>query len=179
LSLADARALLRSVPPYVSAVAVLVNPAAGLVETMRELGLVPQFSGDETPEFCATVGRGRYIKAIHFDQGTTYTAETAAAMADRYPDGDLLFDTRARGLYGGTGTRFEWPVVEAIARRRRVIVGGGLTPDNVAEAVASVRPFGVDVRTGVERGPAKDRALMRAFIRAVRETDEGTSLAKT
>jgi phosphoribosylanthranilate isomerase len=179
VSLADARALARSVPPYVAALAVLVNPHAGLVETIRDWGLVPQFSGDETPEFCAQVARGRYVKAIHFEQGAAYTAEAAAAMAGRYPDGDLLFDSRARGLYGGTGTQFEWPLVEGIARRRRVIVGGGLTPDNVGAAIASVRPFGVDVRSGVERGAVKDRALMRAFVRAVRETDEGTSLAKT
>jgi phosphoribosylanthranilate isomerase len=179
VSLADARALVRSVPPYVAAVGVLVNPHAGLVETIRDFGLVPQFSGDETPEFCATVARGRYVKALHFEHGTSYTAEAAAAMAERYPDADLLFDSRAGALYGGTGKPFEWPLVEAIARTRRVIVGGGLTPDNVGAAVASVRPFGVDVRTGVERGAAKDRALMRAFVRAVRETDEGTSLAKT
>lgn len=179
MSLADARALVRSVPPYVAAVAVLVNPAAGLVDTIREWGLVPQFSGDETPEFCAGVARGRYVKALHFEAGASYTAEAAAAMAERYPDADLLFDSRAGALYGGTGRPFEWPLVEAIARRRRVIVGGGLTPDNVAVAVASVRPFGVDVRSGVERGAAKDRALMNAFVRAVRQTDEGTSLAKT
>ena len=184
MSVADARVLVRSVPPYVAVVAVLVNPAAGLVDTIREFGCVPQFSGDETPEFCATVARGRYVKALHFEAGSSYTQASAAAMADRYPDADLLFDSRARGLYGGTGTSFEWPVVEAIARERRVIVGGGLTPDNVAAAVASVRPFGVDVRTGVECGDVKDLALMRTFVRAVRaaderETDEGTSLAKT
>jgi phosphoribosylanthranilate isomerase len=180
VSLADARALVRSVPPYVAAVAVMVNPAAGLVETIREWGLVPQFSGDETPEFCAAAGRGRYVKALHFEAGTSYTAQAAAAMAERYPDADLLFDSRSGALYGGTGTSFEWPLVESIARSRRVIVGGGLTPDNVGAAVASVRPFGVDVRSGVERGAVKDRALMRAFVRAVRALDdEGTSLAKT
>jgi phosphoribosylanthranilate isomerase len=179
VSLADARALARSVPPYVAALAVLVNPHAGLVETIRDWGLIPQFSGDETPEFCAQVGRGRYVKALHFELGTAYTAQAAEAMAERYPDADLLFDSRAGARYGGTGRPFEWPLVEAIARRRRVIVGGGLTPDNVAAAVASVRPFGVDVRSGVERGSAKDRALMNAFVRAVRQTDEGTSLAKT
>lgn len=175
---------MRSVPSYVAVVGVLVNPHAGLVDTIREWGVVPQFSGDETPEFCATVARGRYVKAVHFEQGASYTPEAAAAMAERYPDADLLFDSRAGALYGGTGTPFEWPLVAGIARTRRVIVGGGLTPDNVGAAVASVRPFGVDVRTGVERGNVKDRALMRAFVRAVRDvderkSDEGTSLAKT
>jgi phosphoribosylanthranilate isomerase len=100
-------------------------------------------------------------------------------MAARYPEADLLFDSRAGELYGGTGTSFDWPLVTVIAGRRRVIVSGGLGPDNVAAAVASVRPFGVDVRSGVERDGRKDRSLMRAFVRAVRETDEGISLAKT
>lgn len=179
VTLADARAVVRSVPPFVSAVAVLVNPGPALVAEILALGCVPQFSGDETPEFCAAVGRGRYIKALHFERGAAHSAAGAETMASRYPEADLLFDTRAGGLYGGTGTAFSWPLVEAIARRRRVIVSGGLVPSNVAAAVASVRPFGVDVRSGVESGGVKDRSKMRAFVRAVRETDEGTALAET
>jgi phosphoribosylanthranilate isomerase len=169
----------RSVPAFVSVVGVLVNPEPELAAEVLALGCVLQFSGDETPEFCAAVSGGRYVKALHFVHGTSYTAAGAEAMAARYPDADLLFDSRAGALYGGTGTSFDWPLVEAIARRRRVIVSGGLGPENVAEAVASVRPFGVDVRTGVERNGAKDRSMMRAFVRAVRDTDERTSLAKT
>jgi phosphoribosylanthranilate isomerase len=179
VTLADARAIVRSVPPFVSVVGVLVNPGPALVAEIMALGCVPQFSGDETPEFCAAVAHARYVKAVHFERGVTYTAAGAEAMADRYPDADLLFDSRAGALYGGTGTPFSWPLIEAIARRRRVIVSGGLVPENVAAAVMSVRPFGVDVRTGVERDGVKDRSMMRAFVRAVRETDEGTSLAKT
>lgn len=176
VSLADARAIVRGVPPFVAVVAVMVNPDAALVEAVRGLGCVPQFSGDEAPEFCSDTAGGRYVKAVHFEHGRRYAAADAAAMAERYPDADLLFDSRAGALYGGTGTTFAWPLVEEIAQRRRVIIGGGLTPENVAGAVASVRPFGVDVRSGVERDGAKDRSLMRAFVRAVRE---GTSLAKT
>jgi phosphoribosylanthranilate isomerase len=179
VTLADARAIVRSVPAYVSVVGVLVNPGPALVADILTLGCVPQFSGDETPEFCAAVAQGRYVKALHFERGAAHTVAAAEAKAERYPDADLLFDSRDGALYGGTGTTFSWPLVEGIARRRRVIVGGGLVPDNVAGAVASVRPFGVDVRSGVERDGVKDRSMMRAFVRAVRETDEGTSLAKT
>jgi phosphoribosylanthranilate isomerase len=179
VTLADARAIVRSVPPFVSVVAVLVNPGPALVAEIFALGCVPQFSGDETPEFCAAIARGRYVKALHFQHGTSHTAADAEAMAARYPEADLLFDSRAGGLYGGTGTSFEWPLVAAIARRRRVIVSGGLVPENVASAVRSVHPFAVDVRSGVEHDGVKDRSKMRAFVRAVRETDEGTSLAKT
>ena len=78
------------------------------------------------------------------------------------------------------GTSFDWPLVEAIARRRRVIVSGGLAPDNVAAARA--RACGRSASTcaaASRRDGVKDRAKMRAFVRAVRETDEGTSLAKT
>jgi phosphoribosylanthranilate isomerase len=179
VTVADARAIVRSVPPFVAVVGVLVHPTPEAVAEILALGCVPQFSGDETPEFCAAVAHGRYVKAVHFEHGVTYTAAGAEAAAERYPQADLLFDSRAGGLFGGTGTTFSWPLVESIARRRRVIVGGGLVPENVAAAVTSVRPFGVDVRSGVERADVKDRALMRAFVRAVRETDEGTSLAKT
>lgn len=180
VSVADARAIVRSVPPFIAVVGVMVNPSPAQVEAVLALGCMPQFSGDESPEFCATVARGRYVKALHFVHGTSYTAASAEAMAERYPLADLLFDSRAGERYGGTGTAFDWPLVTAIARRRRVIVSGGLGPDNVAAAIASVRPFGVDVRSGVERNGVKDRSLMRAFVRAVRETtEEGTSLAKT
>lgn len=176
---ADARALVRSVPPFVAVVGVLVNPGPALVAEILALGCVPQFSGDETPELCAAVARGRYVKALHFEGGAAYTAADAEVMAGRYPEADLLFDSRAGALYGGTGTSFNWPLVEPVARRRRVIVGGGLTPENVAAAVASVRPFGVDVRSGVERDGVKDRLKMRAFVRAVRATDLEKTLEKT
>jgi phosphoribosylanthranilate isomerase len=179
VALADARALVRSVPAFVAVVGVLVNPGPALVAEVLALGCVPQFSGDESPEFCAAVGGGRYVKALHFQRGTAYTAAAAEEMAERYPAADLMFDSRAGQLYGGTGTSFSWPLVEAIARRRRVIVSGGLVPENVAAAVAGVRPFAVDVRSGVEVNGVKDRSKMRAFVHAVRETDEGTALAKT
>jgi phosphoribosylanthranilate isomerase len=179
VTLADARAIVRSVPPFVSVVGVLVNPGPALVAEILALGCVPQFSGDETPDFCAAIGNGRYVKALHFERGATHTAAGAEAMAARYPEADLLFDSRDGALYGGTGTSFSWPLVAAIARQRRIIVSGGLVPENVAAAVASVRPFAVDVRSGVEHNGVKDRSKMRAFVRAVRETDEGISLAET
>jgi phosphoribosylanthranilate isomerase len=179
VSLADARAIVRSVPPFVSVVGVMVNPSHAEVQDVLALGCVPQFSGDESPEFCAAAARGRYVKVLHFVHGESYTAASAEAMAALYPDADLQFEPRAGELYGGTGTSFDWPLVAGIAQRRRVIVSGGLNPGNVAAAVASVRPFGVDVRSGVERNGVKDASMMRAFVRAVRDTDERTSLAKT
>jgi phosphoribosylanthranilate isomerase len=178
VTLANARAIVRSVPSFVSVVGVLVNPDETFVDDVLALGMVPQFSGDETPEFCADWANGRYVKAIHFTKGVAYTAADAQTAADAYPDADLLFDSRAGALYGGTGTTFSWPLVEPIARTRRIIVSGGLVPENVADAVRGVLPFGVDVRSGVETNDKKDVNKMRAFVRAVREADKGKSLAE-
>jgi phosphoribosylanthranilate isomerase len=83
-----------------------------------------------------------------------------------------MFDSTVRGKLGGTGIAFDWERIVTIARARRVIVSGGLTPENVAACVRTVRPYAVDVRSGVESGGRKDISKMRAFVRAVREADE-------
>lgn len=170
---------MRSVPAFVTVVGVMVNPTAAFVADVLAVGCVPQFSGDETPEFCATAAGGRYLKALHFERYLVHTAADAEAAAARYPDADLLFDSRSAGLYGGTGKTFNWPLVEGVARQRRIVMSGGLVPDNVAACVRTVRPFGVDVRSGVETRGVKDREKMRAFVRAVRATDEETTRAET
>ena len=179
VSLADARTVARSVPPFVAVVGVMVNPDPELVAAVLALGAVPQFSGDESPEFCAAVAGARYVKALHFERYLVHTAADAEAAADRYPEADLLFDSRSAGLYGGTGKTFNWPLVEGVARRRRIIMSGGLVPANVAACVRTVRPFAVDVRSGVETHGAKDQAKMRAFVEAVRAGDEDTTRAET
>jgi phosphoribosylanthranilate isomerase len=179
VSLANARAIVRSVPAFVAVVGVLVDPDETFVDDVLALGMVPQFSGDESPEFCADWANGRYVKAIHFATGTEYVPADAEAAAARYPDAALLFDSRAGALYGGTGRTFSWPLVEGIARRRRIIVSGGLVPENVGGAVRGVRPFGVDVRSGVETADHKDVKKMRAFVRAVREADKESLRAET
>lgn len=179
VTLANARAIVRSVPAFVSVVGVLVNPDETFVDDVLALGMVPQFSGDESPEFCADWANGRYVKVIHFKAGVDYAPADAEAMAAEYPAADLQFDSRASALYGGTGNTFDWPLVAGIARRRRIIVSGGLVPENVGAAVRGVRPFGVDTRSGVETNDAKDVTKMRAFVRAVREADKDTSVAQT
>ena len=169
---ADARTIARSVPPFVAVVAVFVNPAEAEVDQMRGWGCIPQFSGNETPEFCERAGAGRYVKALHVERTADRLPDDLATLAGAFPHGDILFDTRSGALYGGTGVAFAWKIVEPLARRRRVIVSGGLAPGNVAACVLAVRPFAVDVRSGVETNGIKDPAKMRAFVRAVRETDE-------
>lgn len=148
-----------------------VNPEAADVAVIEALGAIPQFSGDESPERVASLTRGRAIKALHFERGVSYSAADAEALAAAYPEVEAMFDSRAGAQHGGTGTAFSWDIVVPLARRRRVIVSGGLTPETVGACVRGVRPFGVDVRSGVETDGQKDRAKMRAFVRAVREND--------
>lgn len=92
------------------------------------------------------------------------------ALSARYPGEHVLLDAFAPGLEGGTGRTFDWSIAAAVARQRRLTLAGGLTPDNVARAIEVVRPWRVDVASGVERAPGrKDAALVRAFVAAVRE----------
>jgi phosphoribosylanthranilate isomerase len=82
-----------------------------------------------------------------------------------------LLDTHVEGALGGTGRAFDWTVAAEVARRFPIVLAGGLTPENVGEAVRRVRPWAVDVSTGVETDGVKDLAKIRAFIAAVREAD--------
>jgi phosphoribosylanthranilate isomerase len=152
-------------PSTIEPVAVFVNPARAEVEKVRSL--FPhawlQFSGQETPEFVAGYGE-RAIKTIHVGDGETGVAEAAGL----FPYALLLFDSRHDGLAGGTGKTFAWERASEIVKERRVVIAGGLTPQNVGECVERLHPFGVDVRSGIETDGRKDPAKMRAFVRAVR-----------
>jgi phosphoribosylanthranilate isomerase len=156
----------RRPPPKISPVAVFVNPSEEDVQSVQELfpNAFLQFSGEETPEFVARFGE-RAIKAIHIDDLSANVRERCA----RYPDAFVLFDARQDGMAGGTGRTFDWSRVAEIARERRVVVAGGLTPENVAQCIARTHPFGVDVRSGIESDGQKDPAKMQAFVDAVRD----------
>jgi len=165
ISLDAARDIAQRLPPSIEPVAVFVNPARHEVQVVRDLfpRALLQFSGNESPEFVADYGE-RAIKAIHADKPASGIAEAAGS----FPYALLLLDTRHGELAGGTGKVFAWESAVAIAQARRVIVAGGLTPQNVAACIRSVRPFGVDVRSGIETGDRKDLAKMRDFVAAVR-----------
>jgi phosphoribosylanthranilate isomerase len=161
----------RRLPESIEPVGVFVDPPTEDVDAV--VSLFPrarlQFSGSETPEFVAGFG-DHAIKAIHID-----ARASAAGLEERcaiYPRATILFDSRRDGMPGGTGTPFAWPCVASIASQRRVVIAGGLAPENVAECLRSVRTSGVDVRNGIETDGRKDVAKMHAFVRAVREADE-------
>ena len=161
----QAQIIARALPPFITVVGLFVNAAADTVDTI--LKRVPldllQFHGDETPEQCRRHHRP-YIKAIHMRDDLNLKEN-----ARRYADAQgLLLDT-ATDVAGGSGRSFDWSRVPS-GLGKPVILVGGLTPENVAEAVRTVRPFAVDVSSGVEQSKGiKDAAKITAFIKAVRE----------
>lgn len=159
----------RHVPHGIEPVAVFVNPARDDVERARSLfgGITIQLSGTEAPEFVDGISGG-VVKAIHVGDDSEKDIERAC---ERYNRSILLFDSRVAGAFGGTGKTFNWSIVKQMARWRPCIIGGGLDSDNVRELVKTVRPYGVDVRSGIETDGRKDAAKMRAFVHAVREND--------
>ncbi len=166
LSLKMAANICAALPPFVSRVGVFVNELEYTIEkAVVECGLdTLQFHGDEPPGFCQKFSP-KAIKAFR-----VRTREDLRQMSDYDVDGWLL-DTHAGETRGGTGRTFDWDLaVEAGKMGRPIILSGGLTPDNVAEAIRKVRPFAVDVSSGVEKAPGhKDSAKIQAFIRACRE----------
>jgi phosphoribosylanthranilate isomerase len=159
---AQAKAIVAALPPFVTVVGLFVDAPA---EHIREvLGQVPldllQFHGRETPENCRQFGRP-YIKAIRMAPDVDLRAE-----ARRYPDAaGLLLDSYHPQMEGGTGKTFDWARVPADLGKP-VVLAGGLNPGNVARAIAAVKPYAVDVSSGVESSKGiKDAAKVAAFIR--------------
>ncbi len=164
----QARAIVRALPPFVTAVALFVD--AGEARIRAVLDQVPvsllQFHGEEAPEDCRRYGLP-YVKAVRMAPDVD-----VAACAAYYEDAaGLLLDSYQLGVPGGTGRSFDWARVPA-AVDKPLILAGGLTADNVAEAVATVRPYAVDVSGGVEsRKGIKDAAKMTDFITRVRSVE--------
>ena len=157
-----------AIPPFVSLVGLFVNAsAAEVLEVMQAVPLdVLQFHGEEEPEFCAQFGRP-YLKAVRVKAGVNlvqYAARFASAQG-------LLLDTFVEGAYGGTGASFDWALIPNDLPLP-VILSGGLNAGNVAEAIAQVRPYAVDVSSGVEASKGiKDAAKIAAFIKEVGRMD--------
>jgi phosphoribosylanthranilate isomerase len=159
VSVARAREIVAVLPSGVCPVGVFVNqPRVRVAEIAAAVGLrALQFHGDEIPGDCA----GWSVKIIKAIRARDRAALAAAAL---YPVDFILLDAYVEGRPGGTGRAFAWEWASE-CDRSRLILAGGLTPDNVAEAVRIVRPLAVDVASGVEREPGvKDAELIRRFI---------------
>ncbi|MEE9614446.1 MAG: phosphoribosylanthranilate isomerase [Thermodesulfobacteriota bacterium] len=162
---AVAARIVGDLPPFVTTVGVFVNEAPGEIRRVRgEVGLdVVQLHGEETPELCGSLG-GRVIKAFRIKEGKDVEAAKA------YRASAYLLDTFKDGVQGGTGETFDWDAAVEAKKFGRVILSGGLTPDNVADAIRHVRPYAVDVGSGVEKGPGrKDRDKVSKFIEEVKK----------
>lgn len=146
-------------------VGVFVNRNVEEVESIRKVCRLDylQFHGDEPPSYCLAFPVGRIIKAVSREQ------ESHPSLLQDYAVFAFLVDGRSGALRGGTGTKADWNAAREIGRRYRLILSGGLQPDNVEEALRSVRPDAIDVASGVECSPGrKDHAKMEDLIRRVR-----------
>jgi|LGOV01.1.fsa_nt_gb phosphoribosylanthranilate isomerase len=164
----QARRIVAALPPLVTTVGLFVNqPAQEITDIARFCGLdVLQLHGDETPEQCQ-LPPWRVIKALRVRD------EQSLADFAAYRVNGMLLDAWQADSYGGTGHSFNWKLAVQAAQQRQIILAGGLTPANVAEAVKTVRPYAVDVSSGVESAPGcKDPDLVAAFIRNAKHFTE-------
>ena len=160
-----------ALPPFVQTVALFVNADASQVAQVigRVRPAMLQFHGEETPQFCAQFGMP-YVKACRVKRGVTSGVDALEYLRPFARAAAWLFDSYVPE-YGGVGEAFDWSLLPAV-RARPVILSGGLSRDNVAEAIRRVRPWGVDVSSGVESAKGiKDAAKIAAFMAEVRNAD--------
>ena len=158
------REIIKKLPPLVETVGVFVNESAERVNKMADycgLDLV-QLHGEESPAFCRKIRR-RVIKAFRVKD-----LQSIKQLA-KFPVSGFLLDTFSDNLHGGTGKTFDWNLALPAKKIGPVILAGGLTPSNIRQAVRQVRPYGVDVCSGVEKSSGiKDLEKVRVFLKNIR-----------
>lgn len=163
-----AKAIIAGLPPFVLPVGVFVNEQVKVVrDIMDECGLAfAQLHGDETASYCDSLARP-VIRAVRLRDRADWLA--LAEYKGRAQVRGFLIDAFSEKDYGGTGQLVDWTLAAEAAKATHILLAGGLTPDNVQEAIRQVRPYGVDVSSGVESRPGKkDHEKVKAFIRAAR-----------
>lgn len=156
-----AKKIVRGLSSDVAAVGVFVDqPADEVSRIADEVGLAAvQLHGDESPDYCARIHK-RLIKAIRLKGPYPHNEYSHQIL--------ILLDADDKERRGGTGRTIDWVIASGVAEMRPTILSGGLNPDNVAEAIATVQPYGIDVSSGVESAPGiKDAALLRRFFAAL------------
>ena len=165
ISKEKARAIIRKLPPFVTTVGLFVNETAECIETAyRYCGLdAAQLHGNEPPNIINNLKDIKTIKAFRIQNEKDITPIT------KYKPNAILLDGYSENKMGGTGTTFDWKIVRKLKTSIPIIVAGGLTHLNVSQAIQIVKPYGVDVSSGVETKPGqKDKRLIKEFIDAVK-----------
>jgi len=170
LELDGARDWIAALPPELVKIAVVVNPARTEAAALAELPFISglQLHGQETPEFCRSLA----AEGIRFAKALPVTDRRSLAALPSFSTWTIVLDSQSDSSFGGSGRTFAWEIAAEFAAANpqlRIVLAGGLTPENVARAVSVVRPFAVDVTTGVESSVGrKDHERLRAFIDAAR-----------
>jgi phosphoribosylanthranilate isomerase len=162
------RAIISELPPFVLPIGVFVNEEADRVRTlMDQCGLaLAQLHGDESASYCENLGRP-VLKALRLKDRGTFLA--LAEFQGRANVRGFVIDAYSDQLYGGTGRTVDWALAAEVAQSVPMLLAGGLTPSNLAEAIRQVHPYGVDVSSGVEERPGiKDPGKVKAFLEAAR-----------
>ena len=159
--------IIEQLPPFITTVGLFVNADPEVIQPIADechLDML-QLHGEESPQFCRALNR-RIIKAVRVKD------ESSISHMSDYRVSGYLLDTYVKGALGGTGVVFDWSLAVKAKQYGRIILAGGLNPDNVASAVQQVRPYGVDVSSRVEASPGrKDPVKVGTFIRNVKEID--------
>src|SRR5262245_32272204 len=151
----SARAIIERLPDDIISVGVFVNESRpdDVVEILRLSGArMAQLHGDESPDYCASIGAERVIKALRVAD------DFEARRVLDYPASAILLDAFDPKLYGGTGRTANWAIAREAARLTKIFLAGGLSPDNIVDAIRAVEPFAVDVNSGVESAPGRKDA---------------------
>ena len=163
-----AEQIITKLPPFILSVGVFVNEEVEVVrDTMDHCGLVlAQLHGDESPAYCESLNRP-ILRAIRLrDRGSFLSV---AEYKGRAGVRGIVIDAFSESAYGGTGQTVDWSIAAEASKAAPILLAGGLTPENVQEAIHKVQPYGVDVSSGVEASPGtKDSAKVQAFIQAAK-----------
>ncbi|MBN1870301.1 MAG: phosphoribosylanthranilate isomerase [Candidatus Omnitrophica bacterium] len=159
-----ARKIIEALPPFVTPVGVFVDQSERAVKDICQFTRIKtvQFHGEEKAVYCKRFGDFKIIKAFRIRE--YYPAE----YISKYKVDAYLFDTHVEGVAGGTGKTFNWNVLKGQNIEKPVILSGGLTAQNVKEAIAAANPYAIDVSSGIEKSPGiKDPRLIREFFDAI------------
>ena len=160
----NAQSIISKLPPFVTTVGVFVNQKLEEIKKIKEKAGFDdiQLHGDESPDFCMKL-EGKIIKAIRVKDSIN------PEEIESYPTQAILIDNYSTEAYGGTGETFRWEILKGFDTSKKIILSGGLTPENVAQAIRIVNPYAVDVSSGVEENPGKKNPdKLKRFIQAVR-----------